>query len=128
MRVLLDTHVLLWAVDNPRLLGPQATIALQDLGNELHISAATIWELSIKVGLSKLQLSLAFRDWMNKAVGDLSATILPSTVEYANIQASLPFHHRDPFDRLMIAQAIAEQIPIVSSDAAMDSYSIQRIW
>lgn len=128
MRVLLDSHVVLWAVDNPSMLGEHATIELQDLDNELHISAATIWELSIKVGLNKLQLSLAFRDWMNKAIGDLSATILPITVEYADVQAALPSHHRDPFDRLIIAQSIAEQISIISHDSAMDAYGIQRIW
>jgi len=71
---------------------------------------------------------LPFRDWMNKAIDDLSAAILPITVDYANKQASLPFHHREPFDRLIIAQAVVEQVPVVSNDAAIDAYDIQGIW
>ncbi len=128
MKVLLDSHAVLWAVDSPSLLGPHAAYALQDLRNEVHISAATIWELSIKVSLNKSQLSLAFREWMKQAICDLSATVLPITVEFASWQLTLPFHHRDPFDRLLIAQSLAEQMAIVSNDEIMDAYGIHRIW
>jgi PIN domain nuclease of toxin-antitoxin system len=92
------------------------------------LSAATIWELAIKVGQGKLGLSMPYRLWMDKAGADLKLIILPITVEYADRQATLPPHHKDPFDRLMVAQALVEGIPIVSVDAALDPYGITRIW
>ena len=72
------------------------------------MSAATIWEIGIKVGLKKLSLSMPYREWMNKAIADLGLTLLPITVEYADVQAGLPKHHGDPFDRLLAAQASRE--------------------
>jgi PIN domain nuclease of toxin-antitoxin system len=93
MRLLVDSHSLIWAVDDPSRLGPAATVALQDPANELLVSAATVWEIAIKVGLGKLTLSLPYRDWVNKAITDLSLSILPVTVDYAAAQAALPWHH-----------------------------------
>src|SRR5947209_7203549 len=106
MRLLLDTHALIWYVDQDHLLTPVAHAAITDPANELLLSAATVWELAIKTGQKKLTLSLPYKDWMNKAVADLALTILPVTVEYADRQANLPLHHKDPFDRLLIAQAL----------------------
>jgi hypothetical protein len=77
------------------------TTALQDPANDLLLSAATVWELAIKIGLGKLTLSLPYRGWMAKAITDLDLTLLPITVEYAERQAGLPPHHKDPFDRLI---------------------------
>jgi len=94
----------------------------------LLLGAGTIWEISIKVGLKKLSLSLPFRDWMAQALTDLSLSILPITVEYADAQAALPYHHKDPFDRLLVAQAKIEGIAIVSGDILLDSYRIKRLW
>lgn len=128
MRLLLDSHTVIWAVDQPSRLGPDATALLQDLSNELLISAATIWELPIKSGLGRLTLSIPFREWMHQAVADLDASVLPVTIEYADVQADLPDHHRDPFDRLIIAQATSERIPVVSNDSALDAYGVSRIW
>jgi PIN domain nuclease of toxin-antitoxin system len=128
MRPLVDSHTLIWAVDAPGHLSPAAATALQDPANDLLISAATIWEIAIKVGQSKLTLSSPYRDWMNSAIADLGLGILPVTVEYADAQASLPMHHRDPFDRLMIAQALTDGIPIVSSDTTFDLYGVTRLW
>ncbi len=73
-------------------------------------------------------MSLPYRHWMAKAVADLSLSILPITVEYADVQAGLPQHHRDPFDRLIVAQAIVEGIPVISADPQLDAYGITRIW
>ena len=128
MRLLIDTHTLLWAVDNPSHLGPQARAELQDLTNELLLSAGSIWELAIKVGIKKLDLSTPYREWISQAISDLSLIFLPITVEYADVQAGLPHHHRDPFDRLLIAQAMIEQVPIVSVDTIFDAYGVQRLW
>ncbi len=128
MRLLVDAHSVVWAVDDPSKLSPHAVTALQDPANELLVSAGTIWEISIKVGLKKLSLSLPFQQWMNKAIADLGATVLPITVEYANMQAGLPHHHRDPFDRLLVAQAMFEKLSLVSGDAIFDQYGISRLW
>ena len=128
MRLILDSHLLLWAVDDPGRLSPTATALLQDPANELLVSAATIWEMSIKVGLGKLTLSQPYRAWMTQALDDLGATILPITVEYADAQAALPFRHHDPFDRLIIAQTLLEGISVVSDDGLFDAYGVSRLW
>lgn len=78
--------------------------------------------------MGKLTLSQPYRQWMQKAIGDLSLSILPITVDYADAQAGLPWQHRDPFDRLLVAQALVEKIAIVSSDAILDSYGVNRVW
>lgn len=109
-------------------LGSQASAELRNKGNGLYVSAATIWELSIKSGIGKLNLSQAFRPWMEKAMSDLGATVLPITIETADLHSSLPPHHRDPFDRMLAAQSITESMPLVSSDAIFDQYGVQRIW
>ena len=128
MRVLLDSHTLLWAVDAPVNLSPTALATLQDASNDLLVSAATLWEVAIKVSLGKLTLSQPYRTWMNQALTDLGASILPITVEYADAQAALPYHHRDPFDRLLVAQALVEGIPVVSVDSQLDLYGVNRLW
>ncbi len=128
MRVLLDTHTLIWAVDTPSKLGQIAIATLQDPTNELLVSAASAWEIAIKVGLKRLKLSGPYRAWVEQALGDLNAIWLPITIEYADEQTRLPDHHGDPFDRMLVAQAIVEGIPIVSIDAALDAYGVQRLW
>lgn len=128
MRLLVDSHTLIWAVEEPSRLSPAATTALQDPTNDLLVSAATIWEIAIKVGVGKLTLSAPYRDWMDRAIADLGLTLLPVTVEYADAQTLLPWHHRDPFDRLLIAQARIEAISIVSADVQFDAYGSSRVW
>jgi PIN domain nuclease of toxin-antitoxin system len=128
VRLLLDTHVLLWAIDDPAQLSLIATAALQDPANDLLLSAATVWEMAIKVGLGKLVLSQPYRDWINQAIADLGLSILPITVDYADAQIRLPNHHKDPFDRLIIAQALEEGTPVVSNDAIFGQYGVSRIW
>ena len=128
MNLLLDTHTLLWAVDDYDQISPLAHAALASAGNNLFISTATVWEVAIKVGVNKLSLSLPFRDWMIQSLSDLSLSIIPLNVEHADVLSSLPMHHRDPFDRVLVAQAMVDGIPLVSCDAAFDSYGINRIW
>jgi PIN domain nuclease of toxin-antitoxin system len=128
VRLLIDTHTLIWAVDDPAKLSVAATTALQDPANDLLLSAATIWELAIKIGQGKLILSLPYRQWMDKAIADLKLILLPITVEYAEWQASLPNHHKDPFDRLIIAQALVEGVSVVCADTTFDPYGITRVW
>ena len=128
MRVLLDTHAIIWYVDQDHLLGAAAHAAITSASNDLLLSAATVWEVSIKVGLRKLTLSQPFRQWMNKAIADLGLSLLPISVDYADAQAALPNHHGDPFDRLLVAQAQVESVPLVSADHVFDRYGIKRIW
>jgi PIN domain nuclease of toxin-antitoxin system len=125
---LIDTHTLLWSVEEPSKVSAAAMAAMQDPANDRLLGAATIWELAIKVSQRKIALSMSYRQWMETAITDLKLNILPVTVEYADRQATLPPHHKDPFGRLMIAQALVEGIPIASVDVAFDPYGITRIW
>jgi PIN domain nuclease of toxin-antitoxin system len=125
---LIDTHTLIWVMDEPHPLSLLTATTIAVPTNQRLVSAANIWELSIKVGQGKLTLSLPYRQWMDRAIADLKLAILPITVEYADRQATLPPHHKDPFDRLMIAQALVDGIPIVSADGAFDPYGVTRIW
>lgn len=128
MRVLLDSHAVIWWVDQDSLLSMASHAAIADPANELLVSAATVWEIAIKLGMAKLSLSMPYRQWMNQALTGLQASLLPVTVEYAERQAELPSHHRDPFDRLLIAQALVEEVPVVSADATFEQYGVTRIW
>jgi len=128
VRLLIDTHTLFWSIEEPAKVSATAMAAIRPLTNDVLLSAATIWELAIEVGQGKLALSLPYRQWMDRAIADLKLTILPVTVEYADKQSALPFHHKDPFDRLVIAQALVEGIPVVSVDVAFDLYGVTRIW
>jgi PIN domain nuclease of toxin-antitoxin system len=124
MRHLVDAHSLIWALDDPRKLGIRAVAVLEDPANDLIVSAGTIWELSIKVGLGKLSLSLPYRVWMEKALIDLALVVSPITLEVAERQMALPLHHRDPFDRLLVAHCLVEAIPIVSADSVFEQYGV----
>ena len=128
MRVLIDSHVLIWYVDQDNLLSPASHAAISDPTNDLLLSAGSIWEIGIKVGLGKIILTQPFKPWINQAISDLDVTVLPLSVEYVDVQSNLPKHHGDPFDRLIVAQAIVEQVAIISADANLDAYGITRIW
>ena len=128
MRILVDANALIWAVDAPSKLGQATRAALLDPRNERLLSAATIWEISIKVALKKLSLSLAFLPWINKAATDLGASLLPITAIHADAQLALPMLHRDPFDRVLVAQATVENMSIITSDVLLEQYGISRIW
>ena len=128
MRALLDSHALIWAADNPARMSAPAMQVLQNPSNEILISTATIWEIAIKVSLGKLTLSLSYRQWMDRAIADLNLVLLPITLDHAECQSNLPFHHRDPFDRLLADQAIAENIPLISDDGSFDPYGVNRVW
>lgn len=128
MRLLLDTHTLLWMCDCSERLSVQAASALQNPRNDLFLSVASWWEIAIKVGLGKLDLrsdwSTAIkREMRHNGVGWLS--VRP---EHCERIPRLPFHHRDPFDRLLVAQALCEELSIVTADPHFDSYGVATIW
>jgi PIN domain nuclease of toxin-antitoxin system len=128
MRLLIDSHALIWYVDQHQQLSSASHAAMSDPANDLLLSAGSIWEIAIKIGLGKLVLTQPYLVWMSQALSDLDITVLPITVEYADAQASLPRHHSDPFDRLIVAQALVEEVSIVSADPRMDAYGITRLW
>src|ERR1043165_5488474 len=106
MRLLLDSHTLIWSADEPAKVTPAAMTAMADPANELLVSPATFWEIAIKLSLGRLKLSLPYRPWIDKAMVDLGLAVLPITLDHADQLTALPFHHRDPFDRLLAAQAL----------------------
>jgi PIN domain nuclease of toxin-antitoxin system len=128
MKLLLDTHAFLGFILNDPKLSRTAAALMADPANELFISPATYWEIAIKVSLGKYALPGPFGDLMDDPLARNSLTVLPITVAHAAVVAGLPFHHRDPFDRLLAAQALAEGIALVSADAVFDAYGVARLW
>jgi PIN domain nuclease of toxin-antitoxin system len=128
MRALLDTHAFLWYVLDDPQLGAKARSAISDGSNEILISPASYWELAIKVALGKYALALPYVEFWRTNIDVNHFSVLPVEVEHAAALVSMPPHHRDPFDRLLVAQALVEGIPLVSGDAALDAYAVTRIW
>lgn len=128
MRLLLDTHTLLWfLLDDPRL-SETARRLIADGDNEIAISPASYWEIAIKIGLGKYALPEPYDTFMERELRDNDFQILPILPRHTGLLTTLPHHHRDPFDRLMVAQAISEAIPLISDDSVLDAYPVQRIW
>lgn len=128
MRYLLDAHTLLWSQDDTTKLSATAMAELTDPSHDRLLSIVTIWEIGIKVAVGKLPLSKPFRQWIETAIADLVLIDLPITLDHVEQQSGLPFHHRDPFDRLLAAQALVENIPLISVDTIFDAYGVTRIW
>ena len=128
MKLLLDTHTFLWFIDGNPQLSQVAHSLIEDLANQSVISVASLWEMAIKVSLGKLTLDEPFETLIPQQLHLNSFGLLDITLPHISYITSLPFHHRDPFDRLLIAQATVEQIPIVSGDVAFDAYSVTRLW
>ncbi len=124
MRLLLDTHAALWWLLDDRRIGPAARRRLIDGANEVLLSAVSVWEVAIKRALGKIT---APETWADTALG-LGARPLPISLEHAAAVADLPSHHRDPFDRLLIAQATLEGAVIVTHDEAMRAYAVPIVW
>jgi len=128
MKLLLDTHAFLWFIMGSSNLSETARALIEDPANENLLSVASLWEMAIKVSLGKLTLASSFDDLIPRQLGLNGIELLNIKVDHTSVVATLPFHHRDPFDRLLIAQAIVEKMPMVSIDAAFDAYPIQRLW
>jgi len=128
MNLLLDTHTFLWFWwDDPQLSEP-AKEAICEPSNRKLISTASCWEVAIKVSLKKLDIGGPFRGFIHQHMVRNSFELLQITDEHLAGLVDLPFHHRDPFDRMLAAQALWEDMPIVSGDSQLDAYSITRIW
>jgi PIN domain nuclease of toxin-antitoxin system len=128
VRLLLDTHTLLWyALADPKLSATAQGLIL-DPANEILISPASYWEIAIKVSIKKLALHQPYEDFLNACLNRYGFVILPVEPRHTAAVVTLPFHHKDPFDRLLIAQALVEVIPILSGDVTLDAYGVTRLW
>jgi PIN domain nuclease of toxin-antitoxin system len=128
VRLLLDTHSFLWFVTDDPQLSSAARSVIADLTNEVLLSPASYWEIAIKVSIGKYPLTAPFEAFFKRGIEDGQMTILPIHVCHAAVLSSLPMHHKDPFDRMIISQAIFEQTPIVSIDRVFDLYPVNRLW
>ncbi|MBA4067291.1 MAG: PIN domain nuclease [Isosphaera sp.] len=128
MNLLLDTHTLLWfALDDPQLSRPAGAL-IRDLANTKFVSPASYWEIAIKTSTGKYTLAVPHATFFEGAITDNGFRVLHLEPRHTAVVAALPFHHRDPFDRLLVAQALAEGMPVVSADTALDPYGVQRLW
>ncbi|BAC89965.1 type II toxin-antitoxin system VapC family toxin [Gloeobacter violaceus] len=128
MKHLLDSHTLLWYTLGEVQLSSTASRLILDLDNEAFISPASFWEIAIKISINKLTLHQPYKDFMDGCLNQYGFTILPITPRHTGALTTMPFHHKDPFDRLLVAQALVEDIPLVSADVVFDQYGIKRIW
>ncbi len=128
MRLLLDTHTLLWfALTDPQL-SDTAMSLIMDPANEKLVSPASYWEIAIKISVEKYALSQPYEVFMEEAIDKNGFGYLHIEPKHTARLTNLPFHHKDPFDRLLVAQAMVEGTPIISNDSVLDAYGITRLW
>ena len=128
MRLLLDTHTFLWfLLDDPQLSTTARDLIIEPT-NDIEVSPATYWEIAIKISLGKYALPEPYDIFIEREITTNDFRILPIEPKHTAVLTTLPFHHRDPFDRLLIAQAMVEAIPILSIDPAFDAYPVTRLW
>lgn len=124
MKLLLDTHVLLWSATAPDRLAPEARAALEDGTHDALVSIVTAWEIAIKQSLGKLELARPAEEWLPEVLKRTGFEVVEVALPAALRVRALPWHHRDPFDRLLIAQALDQGYTIVSRDAAFEAYGV----
>ena len=127
MNILLDTHTFLWYLEDSKQLSSKAAEIIEDRSNSLCLSIASLWEISIKLGLGKLSLQNSFSE-LEEVLQQLKIEVLPITFSDTECYLNLPLHHRDPFDRILVAQAINHSLVLISRDVAFDAYDLQRLW
>jgi PIN domain nuclease of toxin-antitoxin system len=127
MSVLVDTHAFLWFMAGDRKLSRAAQRAIEDSDGEWWLSAASVWELAIKSSLERLELPAPVDEYLAEKVQQ-GLRVLPIEWRHAAAVERLPFHHRDPFDRLIVAQAQSERLAIVTKDPAFAKYKVRIVW
>jgi PIN domain nuclease of toxin-antitoxin system len=127
MRVLFDTHVLIWLVEGDKNLSTVARSAIEDEENSLYLSIASLWEITIKLSLGKLDLQISVEEMVESFLIPGGIQILQIETRHLSILRDLPLHHRDPFDRLIIAQAQAEGMRLVSADGIFGMYEVELL-
>ena len=128
MTLLLDTHAFLWFCQDDPQPSATAKTLIEDPANRKLVSIASCWEIAIKAGLGKLTLGEPSGTYIPAALSRTGFDLLPISLAHATAVEALPMHHRDPFDRLLVAQTLAERISIVSADTALDPYGVSRLW
>jgi PIN domain nuclease of toxin-antitoxin system len=128
LRALLDTHTLLWAVLEPRSLSPRVRALVEDRANEFVLSAVTVWEVAVKASMGKLAVPGPVPEFFAEARRELGLLPLTVTDVHCLRVGELPWHHRDPFDRLLIAQSLVEGVPILTHDRRIRTYDLEVIW
>ena len=127
MRYLLDTHALIWHLEDDARLSTQAKSVIEDDQNEVIATIASFWEMAIKINLGKLTLKMSLVE-MFETLEDMEIRVITIQASHVHIIETLPLHHRDPFDRMIIAQADAEKCTIISIDHAFDAYHTPVLW
>jgi len=127
MKLLLDTHIFIWWADQPEKLSPVSLSALQDEANDLLLSVASVWEMQIKMQLGKLKVSLPLKELLKNQQEANDLTVLPIALTHVLTLDGLPFHHKDPFDRLLIAQSISEGLTVVTADSQFSAYAVKLL-
>lgn len=128
MKLLLDTHTFIWWDSEPAKLSPQVLAFCQDRQNVVLLSVVSIWEMQLKLQLGKLRLALPLKEIIDTQRQTNSIEILPVTLAHVLALENLPAHHKDPFDRLLVAQAIVEEAVLASRDSNIARYAVQVIW
>jgi len=128
MRALLDTNSFLWFISGNEKLSIKARNFIEDFENELVLSIASLWEIAIKVSIGKLQLLKHFDILIPEKIEENEIEILNLELKHFSTMMKLPFHHRDPFDRIIIAQSITENISVITSDGIFEDYLVKVIW
>jgi len=128
VRLLLNTHVFLWWAEDAAALSRKARAAISDPANQCLLSVASCWEMAIKISLGKLRLPAPLEQFVPEQLSANGFEQQPINFRHVARVAKLPFHHRDPFDRLLIAQAIEEELALVSRDPVFKMYDIRRVW
>lgn len=128
MNVLLDTHTLLWFIVGDMSLSATARQAIEDPSNDKFVSIVSIWETAIKVSIGKMPLTRPFDELFPMQLWINGFELLPVKIGHTSVITTLPFHHRDPFDRLLAAQSLSENMSIASIDDIFDSYGVTRLW
>lgn len=127
MNLLLDTHAFIWFINGDKSLTAKARRTIENAANRSFISIASLWEIAIKVSINRLELSGPYEKIIEHIYNN-GFDLLSINFEHTSLISKLEFHHRDPFDRLIIAQALFENMSIISKDKVFDSYNIKRIW
>jgi len=128
VRLLLDSNALIWAYERPSELSPAARAAIGETANERFVSMASLWEIAIKIKTGKLNTIGSSVAYLRDEMEAYGISLLPIRYEHILQLESLPHHHSDPFDRLLIAQALTESLPILSGDRAFANYGIKLVW
>ena len=128
MNYLLDTHTFLWFIENNKNLPDSTRSLIQTTQDNVYVSIVTPWEIAIKTSIGKLSLSKPIEALFPLEMTTNSFILLPISYSHSIELVKLPFHHNDPFDRMLIAQAMNESLSIISRDASFDDYGIHRIW